>query len=366
MEILTLILPKIASLLTALLVYISSFFAPITTRIDTMKGVKEIDDGLYIMDCNYDYESLGILENGVNSTVQLVTSALKTIFSGDKGFACSTFNSVTKDGDYLLSRNFDYMDSPSIIVRTTPENGYASISTASLYFVGYEFDSDFIADNTENNILTLLAPYMCLDGINEKGLAIAILELETKPTFQISSKPNLTTTTMVRACLDNAANVEEAIEIFQSHDLRDLLFDKCKYHFQISDASGKSVIIEYYENEMYLIYPEHNKKNAVDYQAATNFHLIENAKDPDGMGQDRYDIIMKSLKKTKGVTSEKEAMKILKNVHLKDADLHGYICSTLWSNVFNLTDKTVSMCYFGNYKKTYTFSVAKPLTEQID
>jgi len=365
MEYLITFLPKIASFLTAVLMFVSSFFTPLTDRIETMESVTEIDNGLYVMDCQYDYDALDMLENGIDNAVQLIAGGIKTIFVGNNSFGCSTFNSVTKDGDYLLSRNFDYMDSPTLLVRTTPEDGYASLSTVSLYFVGYEFDSDFAADDTQTNILTLLAPYMCLDGINEKGFAIGVLELETDPTFQLSLKPNLTTTTMIRTCLDKAANVDEAIEIFESHDMRDMLLDGCKYHFQLSDATGKSAIIEYYKNKMYVLYPEVEENNAVDYQAATNFHLIEGADDPDGMGYDRYDIIMQELSKTKGVTSEKEAMTILDKVHMKDLDLHGYICSTLWSNVFNMTDKTLSMCYFGNYEKTYTFSVSEPLVDQI-
>ena len=365
MEVVMAAVPKIASALTSLFIFLSSFFTPYSPKVDTLNSIKEIDDGLYIMDCEYDYDALNILDSGISNHIQLIADGLKAIFVPEKGFGCSTFNSVTKSGDYLLSRNFDYMDSPSMIVRTSPENGYASISTVSLYFMGYELDSDFAADNEENNILTLLAPFMPLDGINEKGFAIGVLELETDPTFQISLKPDLTTTTMIRACLDNAATVEEAVEIFESHDMRDLLFDGCKYHFQMSDAEGNSAIVEYYKNKMYVIYPEENSKNAVDYQAATNFHLVEGCDDPDGMGQDRYDLIMKELKNKKGVTSEKEAMQILNKVHMKDEDLHGYICSTLWSNVFNMTDKTYSLCYFGNYGKTYTFSVSKTLNEQI-
>lgn len=366
MEALLSFMPKIASFLTSLIVFLSSFFSPLSTRIDSMKSVTEIEDGLYVMDCTYDYNSLEILEDGLYDHVDLFASALKTIFTEGINFGCSTFNSVTPDGDYLLSRNFDYMDSPSLLVRTTPSDGYTSISTVSLYFVGYELDSDFVADNLDNNFLTLLAPYMCLDGINEKGFAIGVLELETDPTIQVSLKPNLTTTTMIRACLDHAATVEEAIAIFESHDMRDLLFDGCKYHFQLSDAQGNSAIIEYYENEMYVIYPEENKENVVDFQAATNFHLIEGVDDPDGMGQDRYDYIMNKLEKTNGVTTVKEAMNILNGVHMEDADLHGYICSTLWSNVFNMTDKTVTLCYFGDYTKAYTFSVSEPLLSQID
>lgn len=365
MEALFAILPKIASVFTAILMFLNSFITPLNDRIDTMNSVTKICDGMYVMDCTYDYDSDELFENGVDNTIQLLLNGVKTVLGDNKGFACSTFNSVTPDGDYLLSRNFDYMDSPGLLVRTDPENGYASISTVSLYFIGYDLSDAFVADNTKNNFLTLLAPYMCLDGINEKGFSIGVLELETDPTFQLSLKPNLTTTSMIRVCLDKAANVEEALEIFKSHDMRDLLIDGCKYHFQLSDASGKSAIVEYYKNKMYVLYPEEKKGNVVDFQAATNFHLIEGAEDPDGMGQDRYDLIMNELTASKGVTTEKQAMNILDKVHMEDLDLHGYICSTLWSNVFNMTDKTVSVCCFGNYNKAYNFSVSKPLLEQI-
>ena len=74
---------------------------------------------------------------------------------------------------------------------------------------------------------------------------------------------------------------------------------------------------------------------------------------------------MAELKRTRGLTSEKQAMNLLKKVSMKDADLHGYICSTLWSNVFNMSKKTVSVCCFNNYKRTFTFSVSKPLLDQI-
>lgn len=366
MEIVISIVPKLAAFLTTVFVFLSSIFTPYASRMESMESVTEIEDGLYIMDCTYDYDSMDILEHGVSNAVALIAGGLKTVFTGSKGFACTTFNSVTPDGDYLLSRNFDYMDSPSLIVRTTPSEGFASISTCSLYFFGYELDSDFRADDTKTNILTLLAPYICLDGINEKGFSIGVLELETDPTVQISLKKDLTTTTMIRACLDHAATVEEALEIFRTHDMRDLIFDGCKYHFQMSDAEGNSAIVEYADNEMYILYPEEKEENVVNFQAATNFHLVEGIDDPLGMGQDRYETVMTALTASKGVTTEREAMQLLNAAHVKDEDMHGYICSTLWSNVFNNTDKTVSVCYFGNYEKTYTFSVNDALLSQMD
>lgn len=366
MEIITAIVPRLAAVLTSLIMILNSFSGGYSAQIKTMRNVRKICDGYYVMDCDYDYDARDILEKGVDGTVDLLYKGLKTVFTGRKCFGCTTFNSVTAQGDYLLSRNFDYMDSPALLVRTCPENGYRSISTVSLYFLGYELNSDgsFSADNAKNNVVTLLAPYLALDGVNEKGFAIAVLELETAPTFQVSLKPNLTTTTMIRACLDNAATVDEAVEIFRSHDMRDLLLDGCKYHFQLCDAGGNSAVIEYYRNRMFVIRPESGKKNAVDFQAATNFHLVRGARDPDGLGKERYDTVMAKLKKTRGVLSEKQAMRLLESVSVKDADMNGYICSTLWSDVFNMTKKTVSVCCFGNYGRTFRFSVFRPLLEQ--
>lgn len=94
--------------------------------------------------------------------------------------------------------------------------------------------------------------------------------------------------------------------------------------------------------------------------AATNFILTEGVYDPDGMGQDRYETVLNSLKKTKAVTSEKQAMNILKATSMKDQELHGYICSTLWSVVYNCNDKTAKVCHNGNFNKTYSVSLANP------
>jgi hypothetical protein len=54
-------------------------------------------------------------------------------------------------------------------------------------------------------------------------------------------------------------------------------------------------------------------------------------------------------------------MDILDATHLENADLHGYICSTLWSVVYNNTDKTFNVCAMYDFDNEYKFSVDKPL-----
>ncbi len=360
------VLRKIVSCcLLVCFITIPGIFSDSHERKDSLESLEKVAPGLYTMDYGYDYDIDELLENGVSTHVELILYALNnTLLSELPGCACTTFNSVNSNGDYLFSRNFDYMDSEFVLVWTHPSNGYASVSSVSLMFMGY--DEDFMPDNLVNSVFSLLAPYVPLDGINEKGLSIAVLELEKDPTFQRTLKKDLTTTTMIRAVLDKAATVDEAIEIFKSYDMRDLLVGGCNYQFQIADANGKSVIIEYVDNEMVLIYPEKNSENVVDYQVAANYYLAPGVDDPDGMGQERAETAYSALNKSKGVTSEKEAMNILKSVSMKDADLHGYICSTLWSTVYNTKTLSLDICVQNDYSKTYHFTLDNPQVYTVD
>lgn len=196
--------------------------------------------------------------------------------------------------------------------------------------------------------------------MNEKGLSVAILELEKSPTFQISTKKSLTTTMMVRAVLDKASTLDEAIKIFKTCDMRDLLVGGCTYHYQISDANGNSAVIEYINNKMNIIYPEKKNGNKVNFVCATNYFLTKGVDDPDGMGHERAEIVNAKLTETKGLLGETAAMNLLQKTSMKDADLHGYICSTLWSTVFNSQKLTADYCFNNDYENVYHFSIDEP------
>ena len=107
---------------------------------------------------------------------------------------------------------------------------------------------------------------------------------------------------------------------------------------------------------MNLVYPEKNESNAVDYIVAANYFLTEGVDDPDGMGYERADTVYAALNATRGISTQKNAMQILKSVSMKDESLHGYICSTLWSAVYNMNDLTADICVNNNYEKVYQFS----------
>lgn len=84
--------------------------------------------------------------------------------------------------------------------------------------------------------------------------------------------------------LDKAKNVDEALALLSSYDMHSSA-NSC-YHFQICDASGKSVVVEYVDDEMKVVYPDKN------YQCATNF-LLTNPDAEFNFGQTATKLLMK-------------------------------------------------------------------------
>ena len=184
-------------------------------ELKTLYSLKKVDDNvLYTMKYDGDYGFDEFLETGASSDRELVEFVTKRLLKGiplefsipDLG--CSTFSAQTEDGDRVFGRNFDLTYSPALFVVTEPENGYRSMSTVNLAFLG--FGEDKLPDTLKRKIITLAAPYAPLDGVNEKGLAVAVLRIGDEPTNQDTGRTDITTTTAIRLMLDKAANVDEA------------------------------------------------------------------------------------------------------------------------------------------------------------
>ncbi len=116
---------------------------------------------------------------------------------------------------------------------------------------------------------------------------------------------------------------------------------------------------------MNIIKPE-KSGGVVDYLAAANFYLSEGANDPKGFGQERAGAAMDALNKTGGVLSEAKAMDVLESVSVDNVDWDGYICSTLWSAVYNTDDLSLTLCARLDYDNSYAFSLDSPLEYTID
>jgi len=328
---------------------------------ETLATVKQVDKNIWTVVYKGSYGLDEMLEKGIPGIGGIVRFTQKYIHSRQvflnpfvKDFGCSTFNTRTPQNDVILGRNFDYKDSVCIVVWTAPENGYRSmtVTLGAFLLYGKKWQNP---EKLKNHIRMMGAPYCCMDGVNEKGLAIAVLEIKTKPTKQKTGKKPITTVTAIRAVLDKCKNVDEAIELLKKYDMRDLIF--ANYHYQIADAEGNSVIIEYVNNEMKVIRQTHKDENL----KLTNYFLTEGGDNRKEMGRDRYKRIDDTLCECGHHISEEDAMKLLESCKL--CYHHQYLphmVVTVWSNVYNCAKKTMKICSGMNYDDMYEFSLDEP------
>ena len=328
---------------------------------DTLSTLKQLDDNVWIMQYKSNYGLDKLLDKGCGNIMDAVKFLQKevnfpalNINPDHSGFACSTFNAKTPEGGFILGRNFDYKAAPCLVLWTTPENGYRSLSVVDTTF--FIHGTKYVPlKNAKRPLRVMGAPYMAMDGINEKGLAFGVLEIKSKATKQQTGKKPIITTVAIRAVLDKCATVDEAINLLASYDMHDSIF--INYHYQVADANGTSAIIEYVDNKMHVI----RQKKEDDCLALTNYFLTPGGDNHDGRGYDRYEKIMTTLKDKDGTVTEDEAMDLLSKVtlHYQHPQLK-HMVITLWSSVYNCTEKSMLMCAGMDYGKKYKFTLDKP------
>lgn len=328
---------------------------------ETLSSIRQIDKNLWTMVYKNPYGLDALLEQGCATIMDAVVFLQKEVKLPSlvpdpehSGFACSTFNAKTPEGQYIFGRNFDYKEAPCMVCWTAPEKGYRSLSVIDTTFFLHG-TKHITLENSKKKYHTMGAPYMAMDGINEKGFSVAVLEIKSKATKQNTGKKPIITTVAIRAALDKCETVDEAIELFASYDMHDSLF--INYHYQFADAYGASAIIEYVDNKMYVIRQE--KKD--ECLKLTNYFLTPGGDNHDGRGMDRYDHIEKTLNNKNGTLTEDEAMKLLSEVTLnyQHKTLKHQVI-TLWSSVYNCNERSMLLCAGMDYSLKYKFYVDKP------
>lgn len=358
----------IIALLALIVIAVAGLAFMFRNEIATVASIKKVNDyPFYTMTYQGDYGIDEFLEQGgASNDAELIDFVIQHLMKGLPvtielpDLACSTFNAVTPEGDDIFGRNFDLTYSPSMLVRTDPDNGYASISMVNLGFLGY--GEEKLPDSPTSSITALAAPYAPLDGVNEKGLAVGVLLIDTDPTNQQTDKVDITTTTAIRLMLDKCATVDEALALLEQYDMHSSA-NSC-YHFQIADASGRTVVVEYIDDELSVLEADDattagTPAEGQTYMAATNFLLTPRDYDFGG-GQDRYEIVMNGLTAADGVLSEEDAMGLLAACAQEPhTNSRGEESATQWSVVYNLDDCTATIATGMDYENTYTMSLAE-------
>ena len=237
-----------------LLAVFVAFILLFQRNIRTAASVKKLEDGLYSMVYKGDYRFNDFLEQGgASDDLAVAEFVIQDVFHGllpidlrGGTFGCSTISAETPEGDAVFGRNFDWGTCTALIVQTSPAEGYDSVSTVNMDFLNLGLD---MPEEMQMRLLSAAAPFAPMDGMNEKGLCVAVLMIQDSPGFhQDTGKPDLTTTTAVRLLLDQAADVEEAVELLARYDMH--ASAGMMVHFALADAEGHSVVVEYIDNEM--------------------------------------------------------------------------------------------------------------------
>ena len=325
----------------------------------TLVGVKcDAENGVYVINYHEDYKLDELLaEGGVTTQDELAKYLIRILLKGlpvkidydVPSLACSTFIAQTPEDGYLFGRNLDNQETDLAVVKTAPKDGYRSVSVVNLSFLGY--NKTHTPQKLKDRIVAMGAPYFPLDGINEKGLAVGVLQLQADATNQNTEKVDVDTTLAIRILLDKAANVEEAVALLRQYDMHASAAG-C-YHFQLADATGRSVVVEYIGDEMVIV----EKQNG--FLAATNFYLSDVPFEYEAQGMDRYEGMKETLTEKGGVLTQDEAMALLQKVALTGTapDEQGRSYSTQWSSVYDLTDPSLTLCADRNTDKIFRFSV---------
>ncbi len=311
--------------------------------------IRQLESGLSAVKYEGDYGFEEFLATGgassdgdvVKFLSQRLLSGRASLSFGEMPFGCSTISVKSKNGGYLFGRNFDWNYCDALIVHSVPQNGYASISTVNTGFINM---AGMRLSSLPDNIQAMIAMYAPLDGMNEKGLAVSVNMIQDGATIsQNTEKPDITTTTAIRLLLNKAADVDEAVDLLEQYDMHASM--GLMTHLAISDNSGKSVVVEYINNEM----------KVVETPVVTNFYLVEGGKHGIGTAQshERYDILMNALNE-KSTMSTEEVRDALSSVSKKN---FGEFESTEWSIVFDQSTGEVHYYHRENYDKRYTFSI---------
>ncbi len=313
----------------------------------TMSSVTEVSDGFYKMTCRYDYKGDEFINADISTIDEFIEWVINEHFFGlpiefDTGnFGCSAFTAATPEGQRLFGRNFDYDETDVLVFYTEPKDGYASYGVTDLTFFDIGTDGGLDGNSLPAKALMLAAPYVTMDGINEAGVGVGILQLDIDELHQDNGKSDLLIFAAIRGILDKCATVDEAIALLENYDIHSFL--DCSYHLFITDRTGRSVIVEWTDEETFI----------VEDTACTNDVMSDNEfYDPEWQC-DRYDTIKKWLAEKDGVLTADEAMTVTSDASWEQNDMSR---GTEWSCVYNLDEFTLDICLDRDYETKHSFT----------
>ena len=252
-------------------------------------------------------------------------------------WACSLFAALG-GVDKFYGRNFDWVDSPALLLFNHPTNGYASVSMVDLAYLGFGDKVDQLTELPLDQRRALLeAPALPFDGMNERGLVVGMAAVPPGNVPLDPNKETIDSLQAIRKMLDQAATVDEAVAILQRFNID--WGSGPALHYLIADRAGQAALVEFYQGELRVIPTDK------PWHLATNF--LRSSVNGSATGQcSRYDKIDQQLSTTAGNLNAQEAMSLLDDVSQGN---------TQWSIVYGLSTGAVTVTLGRQYDQPYTF-----------
>lgn len=258
-------------------------------------------------------------------------------------FGCTAFSAKSSENNVYMGRNYDYATNTSCVLvrcnlcpKVIGERKYKSIACAATSSLTMEQSA-----NEDETIFKFL-PFVCLDGINEKGVSIAILVAGNKekmyPTYQVGDGSNIFTTLAVRLVLDYAATTAEAVTLLKGYNM--FANGSKDYHFFISDATGDCRIVEY------DYHSESRPMIVTKTDIVTNFYIYDEIHF--GHGHDRYNIVKEILERP--ATKPIEFWEALRNSS-QEYKAGEPTSNTQWSILFDNTNKSAEIAIHRHFEE---------------
>ena len=258
------------------------------------------------------------------------------------GWGCSLFAALGDPEGRLFGRNFDWRYSPALLLFTdTPAaGGYASVSMVDIAYLGFDdrsVDLTTLALTERRGLLD--APSWPFDGMNEAGVAVGMAAVPQADQRRDPGKPTIDSLEVMRAILDRAGSVDEAVAILVQYNID--WEGGPPLHYLVADRSGRAALVEFVGGQIIVL------PNAGPWHAATNFTRSAVAGDAAGQCQ-RYDTLVRRLTDAGGKLAPRDALGLLQAVAQTES-------ATQWSVVYDMSTGQVDVVMGQAYDRARSF-----------
>lgn len=254
--------------------------------------------------------------------------------------------SITEEGRGLIGRNYDFFTVGAqqlfAMVGGPPGPPHEPPMASRPYVV-----TSLPDDGPASTFITMNELDSCMEGINEHGLAVALLIADAEAVelpVEAGPQVGLNPTQLPRFVLDTCTTVDEAKQALLGAKQYDV---GVPLHYLIADASGQAFVWERGHGGV-----EHILDAGEGPMCVTN-HLLHRHPDPQDLPADNdetmltYQRAATLAKRTTGATmSGSKVREVLDEVRFSSVNAGAYPLRTLWRSVLDVNDRTMATHFY--------------------